>query len=250
MYHWTWFYMIPGVAEGTAIPGVSEAGAHSLHIVPTSWLICGIVCLFALVANRGIAAARSKGGTQQYVPDRGFTIRNLAELATEGIVDLAEGVFGSKKVAIAYLPLIGTLFLYILISNLSGLIPGFLPPTADISTNFALALTVFLVFNIQGLRVNGIGYIKHLMGPILALAPLIFVLETIGLLFRPISLSLRLFGNLNGDHMVFGVFSDLVPLVVPSVFLGLGVFVSFIQAFVFTLLSVVYVALAIAHDDH
>ncbi len=250
MYHWTWFYLIPGIADGTAIPGVSEAGAHSLHILPTSWFICGLISVFALLANRAIAAARAKGGTLQYVPDSGMSVRNIAEIAVEALINLAEGVFGTRKNAIAYLPLVGTLFLYILVSNLIGLIPGFLPPTSDISTNFALALAVFLVFNIQGLRVNGVGYLKHLMGPILWLAPLMFVLESVGMLFRPVSLSLRLFGNLNGDHMVFGVFSDLVPALIPSIVLGLGLFVSFIQAFVFTLLSVVYVALAIAHDDH
>jgi len=249
MYHWTWFYAIPGIEDGSAIPALGAEAAHNAFVIPTSWFVVALLTVFALIANRGLAAARAQGGTLQYVPADNLSARNLFEIFTEGMLNLAESVLGSRKMALAYLPLMGTLFIYILVSNLLGVIPGFLPPTSDMSNNAAMALVVFFTFNIAGVAANGMGYFKHLMGPMLALAPLIFTLEVIGIFIRPVSLSMRLFGNINGDHMVFGVFSELVPLVVPSLFLALGMFVSFIQAFVFTLLSIVYVALAVAHDD-
>jgi len=249
MYHWTWFYLIPGIEDGHLIPTMLEAAHHSTHVVPTAWFVVGMLTLFAFMANRGLATARAKGGTLQYVPDDGLGARNLFEIYTEGMMNLIQDVLGSRAATMRYLPLMGTLFIFILANNLLGVVPGFLPATSEISTNVALSLIIFIVFNIAGFQANGMGYIKHLFGPILAIAPLMFALELIGILVRPVSLSLRLFGNMNGDHMVFGVFSDLVPLVLPAVFLGLGVFVSFIQAFVFTLLSVVYIALSVGHDD-
>jgi F-type H+-transporting ATPase subunit a len=251
MYHWTWFNLIPGVEHGEAFPFLAPESASHAQVVPTTWFVVGMISLLALVANRGLAAARARGGTLQYVPETNLGARNTLELMTGAIINLATGVLGTREAAIRYLPLMGTLFIFIFTCNILGLVPGFLPPTSNVNTNVALSLIVFVLFNFEGFRANGMGYLKHLMGPMLALAPLIFILETIGILFRPVSLSLRLFGNINGDHMVFGVFSDLTYLVIPAVFLGLGLFVSFIQAFVFTLLSIVYVGLSVAHtDDH
>jgi len=132
-----------------------------------------------------------------------------------------------------------------------GLIPGFLPPTDNINTNLAIALTVFVYYHIMGIKAHGVkNYLKHFMGPILWLGPLMIVIELIGHCVRPISLSLRLFGNITGDHLVLGIFSGLVPILVPVVFMALGLFVSFIQAFVFSLLSMIYINLATAHEEH
>jgi F-type H+-transporting ATPase subunit a len=132
-----------------------------------------------------------------------------------------------------------------------GVIPGFLPPTDNINTTLACGLVVFVYFNYVGIRENGlINYLKHFAGPVVALAPLMLVVELIGICVRPISLALRLFGNITGDHMVFGIFSELVPIGVPILFLALGIFVAFIQAFVFSLLSTIYVALALPHEEH
>ena len=112
-----------------------------------------------------------------------------------------------------------------------------------------MGICSFLIFNYYGLKVNGMDYIKHLMGPILALAPLIFLLELIGVLVRPVSLALRLFGNMSGDHLVLDIFIDLTYLFVPVIFYMLGTLVSVIQAFVFTLLSMIYIGLSVAHDE-
>ncbi len=247
---WSWFHLIPGVADGSLFGSlVTEEGAPFVHTVPAAFLACAFLCVCAVLARGGLNKARAQGGTLQYVPASDLKARNIFELIVGGLLNLFTDVLGSRAAAERYFPLFAGLFFYILICNLIGLLPGFLPPTASISTNWGMALVVFVVFNFEGLRVNGMGYIKHLMGPILWLAPLMFVLETVGLLFRPFTLSVRLMGNMNGDHMVLAIFSDLVPVLVPVIFLGLGTFVCLVQAFVFTLLSVVYVSLAIAHDE-
>ena len=253
MHHWSWFYLLPGVADGSSplFAFSGEAGKAGAHTLPASWLVFFMLTAMSLVVRRSIVSSRAQGGTLQYVPSSSFGARNIMEILIGGLLTLFETVFGDRKNAERYFPLIGTLFLYILLSNLMGVIPGFLPPTSDMSTNLAMAIVVFLVFNTAGIMANGLGYFKHLMGPLLAIAPMIFILEVVGLFVRPASLSLRLLGNMTGDHLVLGIFSSLAPYVVPSIFLFLGIFVSFIQALVFSLLSVVYVALAVAHhDDH
>ncbi len=246
--HFSWFNLIPGL---DSLGFLSEAGRHSAHIIPTAWLVLALLVGLALAARKGLMAARARGGVEQFVPSAGFEPRNLFEMGIEGMLSLFTSTLGSREQAIAYFPLFATLFIYILASNLIGLVPGFLPPSADMSNNLAMALVVFVVFNVAGFRKHGLGYLKHMLGPLLPLAPLIFVLEVLDILVRPLSLSLRLLGNMTGDHLVFGIFSQLVPVGVPALFLGVGMFVSFIQAFVFTLLSVVYVALATQpHEEH
>src|SRR5690349_545465 len=153
----------------------------------------------------------------------------------------------------------------ILLSNLLGLVPGFAPPTGNLNTTVGLALCSFIGYNIIGIREQGVAYLKHFIGPMtslpgesfvakLAFAPLMLVsicffliLELFSHGFRPVSLSLRLFGNMMGDHEVIGAFIGLTKVIVPVAFYAMGTLVSIIQAFVFTLLSMIYVALAISH---
>jgi F-type H+-transporting ATPase subunit a len=116
------------------------------------------------------------------------------------------------------------------------------------NTTLALGIFVFLYYNYVGLRANGIGYLKHFLGPMLWLAPLMLIIELASHIFRPLSLALRLRGNIMGDHVVLSVFSGLVPYLLPVIFYGIGVFVAFIQAFVFVLMTMVYISLSTAHD--
>ena len=116
------------------------------------------------------------------------------------------------------------------------------------NTAFAIGIFIFFTYNFLGIKENGLAYLKHFLGPMLLLAPLMLPLEIISHVVRPMSLGLRLSGNMTGDHTVLGIFLDLVPYVVPVIFYGLGTFVSFVQAFVFTLLSMIYIAMATAHD--
>jgi len=117
-----------------------------------------------------------------------------------------------------------------------------------VATNAAMAGTIFVYYNYSGFKEHGIGYLKHFTGPVIWLAWLMLPIELIGHLVRPVSLSLRLAGNITGDHLVLGIFTDLTHFVIPIVFVGLGVFVAFVQAFVFTLLSTIYVSMAVSHD--
>ena len=158
----------------------------------------------------------------------------------EGMIDETMGHHGK-----AYFPLIATLAIFILTSNLVALIPGFYPPTANLNTNAAMALTVFAMTHIIGFKEHGLAYLKQFCGPVPWLAPLIFPIELVGHLARPLSLTLRLFGNMYGHEIVLMIFFTLVPFLVPLPMMVMGVMVAFIQAFVFMLLSMIYIAGAI-----
>jgi F-type H+-transporting ATPase subunit a len=242
----SWIQVLPGQTEDGMLLGLHIEDAV---VVLSSWLACVAVILLAILGRLGLNRARAQGGTLQYVPDTGLSVRNFFEMFTQAFFGLAESVLG-KRDARTFFPLFGGLFIYILFCNLLGVIPGFLPPTQNVSNNFAMAICVFLVFNVAGLKRNGLGYIKHMAGPVWWLAWLILPIELVGVVVRPVSLSLRLMGNIVGDHTVFGIVSSLVPWVVPSLVLALGIFVSFLQAFVFSLLTVIYIQLSVAHEEH
>lgn len=249
MYHYSWLELTPlveAVEHATHLPQ-----NHALAILG-SWVVCLFLVAMALIARAGLNSARARGGTEQYLADGGLSIRNIFELLTEGLDGLLVSILG-KHDARTFFGLLAGLFTYILTSNMMGLLPGMLPPTDNINTNLAMSVVVLVAFNGVGMARQGVGpYFKHLLGPVWWLAPLLFTVEGLGLfVVRPISLSLRLTGNIFGDHMVFGIMSELTHgIVIPFIFLGLGIFVSFIQALVFTLLSSVYIAVAAAHEDH
>nr|WP_320114639.1 F0F1 ATP synthase subunit A [uncultured Desulfuromonas sp.] len=200
---------------------------HLGEHVTYTWFVMLLLIALAFVVSRGIKMVPS--GWQ-----------NLMESVVGGIENLIVETMGPK--GRTYFPLIATFALFILVSNLVALIPGFYPPTANLNTNAALALTVFAMTHIIGVKEHGISYLKHFMGPILALAPLIFIIEIIGHLARPLSLSLRLFGNMYGHEIVLMIFFALVPLFLPIPMMMMGILVAFIQAFVFTLLAMIYIA--------
>ena len=135
-------------------------------------------------------------------------------------------------------------------ANLLALIPGFLPPTATLKTTLALAVLVFVLTHVFGVREHGIKYFKHFMGPIWWLAPLMIPIEIVSHLARPVSLSMRLLGNIAADHAVVLAFFAIFPLLLPVPFLVMGVFVSVVQAVVFSLLTTVYIGTAVSHEEH
>jgi F-type H+-transporting ATPase subunit a len=246
MYHFSWFQLISPVVHGVEALGGSH---HDGIAVTTSWGICLFLLAMAAVARAGLSAVRARGGSAQYVPGQSLGVAGVFELYVGAILGMVEGTLG-KADARRYFWLLGAVFLYIFVSNLMSVLPGGLPPTDNINTNAAMAIVVVLVYVFEGIRRTGAGFFKHMMGPVWWLAPLIFAIEALGVFaIRPMSLSLRLFGNITGDHMVFGIMSDQIPVLVPSIFLGLGIWVSFLQAFVFTLLSAVYIMLSVGHDE-
>ncbi len=206
------------------------------------------VSVMGVILLLGVRARSALQQDNAIVPDEGLTARNLFELLVEGISSLGENVIGHGSAR--FVPILATFFIFIVLSNLIGLVPGFTPPTSDFDITFALGVVSLLVFNYYGFKIQGVGYLKHFVGPIAALAPLMIILEIISvILVRPASLGLRLFGNMFGDHLVLEIFTGLTKVGVPVVFYMLGTLVSVIQAFVFTLLSTIYIALAVAHHD-
>jgi F-type H+-transporting ATPase subunit a len=212
--------------------------SHVFHAL----LALAILCLIGWRIRTNV-----KKSPDPLVPDTCLTARNVFEIVVEGIYGQLRSVIGPEE-GPKYVTIVGSLFLYIFFCNILGIIPGFEAATGNINTNLAMAVIIFLLYNYYGIKEHGIGYIKQFTGPILWLAPLMVCIEVLSHLFRPLSLSIRLFGNMFGDHMVLGIFSDLVPVLVPVIFLMIGMLVSLIQAFVFAVLAAVYLALAISHD--
>ncbi|MDX1386846.1 MAG: F0F1 ATP synthase subunit A [bacterium] len=216
---------------------------HHVHIPHTIFTMAILIFLGLIVY------LRLRKTEKALIPNGKMGVSSIFEVACQNILGLMEGIIGPT--AKSYFPLVGGLFIYIFLNNLLGVIPGFLPPTDNINTTLALGVIVFFYFNYVGIKTQGLWpYLKHFGGPIAFLAPLMFVIEMIGILVRPVSLGLRLFGNMTGDHLVLGIFSDLVPVIVPILFLVLGIFVSFIQAFVFALLTTIYISLSLPHEEH
>lgn len=175
--------------------------------------------------------------------------QNVMEVFTDFFKSTAESNIGHHYGKTFY-PLLGTIFLYIMTCNLFGLIPGFESPTSNINTTASMAVPVFLLYQFYGFKVHGIKYLKHFMGPIQSVAAIpfmmfMFFLELISHLVRPITLSVRLFGNMMAKHLLLIILGLLAPAIVPVVILGLGTLISFIQAYVFMLLTTLYLAGAV-----
>jgi F-type H+-transporting ATPase subunit a len=147
-----------------------------------------------------------------------------------------------------YVPYIGTLFIFILVMNLIGIIPSFESPTMNASVTLGLALATFIYYNFWGFSANGPKYMLQLLGPVWWLAPLMIPIEITSHLARPMSLTIRLYANMVAGEQVTGAFMNVAKFIIPVIFMGLHVFVAFLQAYIFMLLSIVYIRGAVAHD--
>jgi F-type H+-transporting ATPase subunit a len=201
-------------------------GDGSANAIVYTWLVVALLLIISKLAT----------GSMKLVPSG---IQNFMEVVIDGIENMVVETMGEH--GRPFFPLIATLALFILVSNLIGLIPGFFPPTANINTTAACAVIVFISTHVVGIKHHGTHYLKHFMGPIWWLAPIMFFIELIGHLSRPVSLTLRLFGNMNGHELVLMIFFGLAPFLVPLPMMLMGVLVSFIQAFVFMLLAMIYI---------
>ena len=172
-----------------------------------------------------------------------YSVRNLMELAVTGLLQFMESLMGED--AKRFLPLIGGTAFFVLFNNLMGLIPGFDGATANLNTTLAPALVIFTATHVVGVRTHGAGYVKQFMGPVWWLAWLMLPIELISHFARILSLSIRLFGNMMGDHKVLAIFLGLIAFGVPVIFMGLGIFIALVQTFVFTLLSILYITFAL-----
>jgi F-type H+-transporting ATPase subunit a len=186
-----------------------------------------------------------------YLASRRITIvpkgaQNVFELVVGGLEEFMVEVTGEE--GRAFFPFIATLFLFIMSCNLLGLIPGFLSPTSNINVPLSMALCTFVFTHYLGVKYHGAKYIKHFLGPIPALAPLFFIIEVIGHCARVLSLTLRLFGNIFGEDLVLSILLLLAGMfLAPLPMMFLAVFTSVVQAFVFTLLAMMYFAGSMEH---
>ena len=226
-------------------------GLHVSWVLQAAVLAAVILLLLGFTVKRRLATA--DGGL---LPDEGVTLRNMVEVMVEGLANLGRQTIGHEYRK--YFPLVGAIFFFILIANIMGLMPGIGGASSDINTGIAWAIIVFCVYHYAGIRKKGWHYLDHFMGPPLfdwklgnktyhvrALAPLLMPIEMILDVARIATLSIRLLANMFADHTVVAIWYGLVPLVIPAVFMGLGLVICFIQAFVFSLLSMIYIGLAL-----
>ena len=239
------FLSLDGHAAGfTFLSVVSKSTGVAEHIL-TAIFISLVILVLGLFYRSKLSGAKTP-----LVPDPRITLRNLVEVYGQFIMDQCKAVIGEKE-GPKYFGFVAALFLFIWFSNLSGLVPGFFPPTENLNTTLALGAIAFVYYNIKGCKEVGIvNYLKHFAGPLWYMAILIFPIEIISNFVRPISLALRLRGNISGDHLVMETFFGIFPFLVPIPALILGILVSTIQAYVFTILTMVYISLATAHHDH
>lgn len=261
-HHLSWYNFLPGydalgayfqsnyastvVFNGGILPaeGVFETVHH---------IVAGLLVLLVLAIMSLYARLKLRNIEDVIVPSPKLTVLNFFELVVQTLMNLMRDVIGPDYKR--HVPLVGTLALFILFSNLLGLIPGFVPPTDNLNTTLACGLVVFIYFNIQGFRVHGFGHITHLANPVgewwgWFLAPLFLPIEAIGLLVRPFSLGIRLAGNMIGDHKVLFAFAGVLPFLLPLPFMVLGLLVSLIQTAVFCILTCVYISLHTQEASH
>jgi F-type H+-transporting ATPase subunit a len=218
------YYFLNEILAAVGLGHFAHAYSHVIH----SWLVMAILVIGAVLLVKGI----------QIIPRTG---QNLLEIVVGGLEDFMVEITGEE--GRAFFPFIAAVFLYILVSNLLGLIPGFFSPTANLNTTLSLAVCTFVLTHVIGIKFHGMKYVKHFLGPVWALAPLMLIIELIGHFARVMSLSVRLFGNIFGKEKILGILFALAGLyLAPLPILFLGILVSFIQAVVFMLLSIVYFA--------
>ena len=202
--------------------------AHAYPHVIYSWFVILLLIGFAVLATRKIEMIPTKA-------------QNFFEIVISGMEEFMVDITGEE--GRWFFPIIATIFIYIATSNLLGLVPGFYPPTASINTTAACAIPVFLFTHYIGIKYHGIKYIKHFLGPVWWLIPIILPIELIGHLARILSLSFRLFGNITGHELVLAILFMLAgAFFAPLPIMAMGIFVALVQAFVFFLLSIMYFA--------
>ena len=207
--------------------------AHSYPYIVYSWVVMIILIVLGFLASKSVSLVPTK-------------VQNVMEIIVSALEEFTIDITGEEGRWL--FPLLGTVFLYIFTCNIIGLIPGFYPPTASLNTTLSCALVVVLFTHVIGIKYHGVKYIKHFLGPVWWMIPLIFPIELIGHLARILSLSFRLMGNMMGHELVAGILFALAGLFfAPLPIMVLGIFVALVQAFVFYLLSVMYFTGAIEH---
>ncbi len=210
--------------------------AHFAHAYPHviyTWVVMILLISLGFLASKGM----------ELIPTR---MQNFFEIMVAGIEDFMVEITGEEGRWL--FPIVATIFIFIFVSNLIGLVPGFFPPTASLNTTLSCALVVVVFTHVIGIKYHGAGYIKHFLGPVWWMVPIIFPIELIGHVARILSLSFRLFGNMMGHELVLAILFGLAgAFFAPLPIMALGIFVALVQAFVFFLLSIMYFTGAMEH---
>lgn len=215
--------------ELAGLENFARAYPHVIY----SWVVMALLLILAFVGTKSI----------QMVPGKA---QNVFEIVISGIENFMIDVTGEE--GRWFFPIVATIFIYIFVSNLIGLVPGFFPPTASINTTLSCALVVFVLTHAIGIKYHGVKYVKHFLGPVWWMIPIILPIEIIGHLARVLSLTFRLFGNMMGHELVLGILFALAgAFLAPLPIMALGIFVALVQAFVFFLLSIMYFSGAMEH---
>lgn len=209
------------------------------HLIPDyvvmSIIAAGILILFFSLSSRHPRLIPSK-------------LQNVMEMIIQFFEGLLSDLIGEEGKK--YLPLVGTIGLFILTCNLMGLVPGFMAPTSKLNVTAGCALTVFVYYHWQGIKSQGLlKYLRHFMGPIPFLAPLMVPIEIISHFSRPLSLSMRLFGNIFAEELLILIMASIIPFLLPLPFMAIAIITAIVQAYVFVLLSCIYIAGAVTHEE-
>ena len=231
----TWSHFLLGWLEQPLVKiGIDPVPMLDLMVIAL------LIIVFAYFAGKPFRK------TEMLEPSGRSNLSNFAEVIVSLILNFLSGTIRHGIGARPIIPILGTYGLFILILNLFGLVPGFNPPTDQFNVTIAFAVVIFFITHFLGIRQHGVAYIKQFLGPMPLLAPLMLPVEIVSHCVRPISLSIRLFGNMTGDHKVVMIFSSILAIGLPIPFMGLGILVSVLQAFVFVLLSAIYFELAMS----
>jgi len=243
--------IVPQVLKDYANENLGESIIAGDPVTSINHVFYAFLVFLLILVLMAQAARQMRANPDDLLPRRTFSPLAIFEVLSDALLGLMEGLLGRDR-AMTFLPLIGSLGLFILFNNLVGLIPGFLPATSNLNTTFALGSVVFVATHYYGVRAHGIAYFKHFLGPIikwyaLPLMVLMFCIELISHIARPVSLGIRLFGNMFGDHSALAAFLGVGVfgwVLIPVIPLPLGVLVCVVQSMVFCILASVYIHLA------
>jgi F-type H+-transporting ATPase subunit a len=240
--------MFPALGENMHNLGHSvfgkPVGVHSAEPITAALFVALLIILMAL-AVRG----QLKNYEKSVIPDDKLSLRTFLEVLIGAFYGMMVDMMGPKR-AKRYFPIIGTCACFVFFGNLLGAFPGFTPPTSSWNITIGCAVVVFLSFNYYGIKENGLGYFKHLAGPVWWMAPLIFPLEVVSICIRPITLSIRLMLNMAVDHLLITIAASIFVFLLPIPVMVLGTLVIVVQVIVFCLLSSIYITLATDHEEH
>lgn len=209
------------------------------HFIPDHVVMSLMVMIF-LILFFGLSSRKLK-----VIPSK---LQNVLELVIQFFEGLLKDIVGEEGKK--YLPLVGTIGLFIFFCNILGLVPGFMSPTSKLNVTVGCALVVFVYYHWQGIKSQGLfKYLRQFAGPIPLIAPLLLPIEIISHFSRPLSLSIRLFGNIFAEELLIVIIASIIPFILPLPFMAVAIFTAIIQAFVFVLLSCIYIGGAVAHGE-